>query len=417
MIKITLNILIGILFVFSYGFSSDKIAIKAGNVITVSGENIKNGIILISGSKIEKIGKGLKIPGNYKVYDYSNKNIYPGLINAKTSLGLSDIASIKQSTDLFEPGKFNPEVSYYTAFYSWSRLIANSRDFGTTIALSAPSGGRISGKAVLVNLNGWTPEDMFIKKEAALILNFPGSKVGKKNKKKTKGLSKESKELMNFIKSAFNYYKNFKEKSSLEFNPKYEAMKALWIEKMPVIISVSKAKDIKTAIKMSKDYSLNSILYGIYDGESVLSEIKKSGYPVILSTLYQANQKWDDGYDKVYRLPAALYKTGIKFAFSMSYSPVAFDLPIQASRAVAFGLPQKEALKALTIYPAEIFGLEGYGSIEEGKIADLIIADGNILETSTRIVDVFIHGKLIKDKSYFRKEYFKSKKKISGETR
>lgn len=194
-------------------------------------------------------------------------------------------------------------------------------------------------------------------------------------------------------------------------------MSSLWKDNLPVIISVSKENDIKKAIQMGKDFSLNAVLHNVYDGESVLKEIKDSGYPVILGSMYQTNQEWEDGYDKVFRLPAALYKNGIPFAFSANRSATAFDLPIQASRAVAYGLPKDAAVKGLTLWPAQILELKGYGALEEGYTADIIVTDGCILETSTKVYGVFIQGKPVTGKSYFRKEYDRSKDKISGETR
>ena len=160
---------------------------------------------------------------------------------------------------------------------------------------------------------------------------------------------------------------------------------------------------------------VNLILFGIYDGESLANEIKESGFPVILSSMYNRNQKWEHGYDKVYRLPAVLYKAGVPFAFSTQWAATSFDLPIQAARAVAYGLPAEEALKALTLNPARIMGLEDYGCIRENNIADLVITDGDLLETSTSVKAVFVKGRLVKGKSFFEREYLRAKDKVSGE--
>lgn len=398
--------------------AQSKVAIKGGKIVTVSGEVIENGMILIEGSMIAKIGKDITIPDGTKVFDYPDKMIYPGLISPVSSLGLSGIAMIRQVNDTTEPGKFNPEVSSFSAFYSWSNLIPNARDFGITTVMAVPSGGRISGKGVLASMNGWTPEDMFIRKEAALIVRFPGStrsRGGSRDKKKKDDSSKEIKELREFFNKAHKYHLRREKYAAAEYNGKYEAMRAVWKNKLPVIISVVKSKDIKKAIQMAKDFSLNAILQNIYEGESVTKEIKESGYPVILDSMYQTNREWEDGCDKVFRLPAALHKAGIKFAFSQSRSATAFDLPIQASRAVAYGLPRDAAVRGLTLWPAQILGLKGYGALEEGYTADIIVTDGCILETSTRVLALFIQGKPVTGKSYFTKEYLRAKEKISGE--
>ena len=280
--------------------------------------------------------------------------------------------------------------------------------------------GIVSGKAALVSLDGWVPEDMFLKKEAALIIRLPESPRRRSRtaeKEKKPDFSKEKKELRKFVAKAQKYYQRSVQGQHNEFDVKFESMKDLWAKKLPVIISANTEKDIKYAIKLGMDFNLNVILSGVYDGELVLEEIKKSGFPVILGSMYNTNRKWEDGCDKVFRLPGALEKEGIKFAFSAYSSSTAFDLPVQAGRPCAYGLSQGEAVKALTLYPAEMLGVKEYGSIEPGKVAKLIITDGNILETSTVVKDVFINGKKVKGKSFFRKEYERAKHKISGETK
>lgn len=281
------------------------------------------------------------------------------------------------------------------------------------MVLSVPSGGIISGKAALVSLNGWVPEDMFVKREAALVIRIPRS--AKKDKQKKDGvqvLSKDKRELREFIFKAHQYFRASDDRRII---PTYEAMKEIWSTGLPVIIAADSEADIKFAIQLGKDFKMNLILFGVYEAESIGKEIRESGFPVILSSMYNRNQKWEHGYDKVYRLPAALNRAGVKFAFSTRYAATAFDLPIQAARAVAYGLPAEEALKALTLYPAQIMGLKDYGCIDVNKIADLVITDGDLLETSTSVKAVFIKGRLVQLKSFFEKEYNRARNKISGE--
>jgi imidazolonepropionase-like amidohydrolase len=265
---------------------------------------------------------------------------------------------------------------------------------------------------------------MFIKKEAALIIQLP--EPPRRTRRRRIPLpdtsEKDRTELRQFINNAHKYYlrsaKSHKTVNSNDFNPKFEAMKPIWEKRLPVIISAESEKNIRFALQLGKDFNLNVILYNVYDGEKVLKEIKASGYPVILGSMYTRNKDWEDGCDIVFRLPALLAREGILFAFATgSRSATAFDLPIHAGRAVAYGLSQEDALKALTLYPAKIFGIEEYGSIEPGKIANLVIANGNILETSTIVKDVFIKGKKITAKSFFQKEFQRARDKISGETK
>jgi len=412
-------------FLIAAGTSPDNlIAIKAGKIVTVSGTPVNNGIILIKGDKIQQLGSDIAVPPGYKIYDYSDDVVYPGLINSMTILGLSGISSISQWSDYDEKGKFNPQLSAYSAFYPWSNLIPNTRDFGTLIALSAPTGGIISGKALLVSLHGWTPGDMFINREAALMIQLPEppERTRRRRTPSPDTSEKDKTELHQFINNAYKYYlrcgESHKTADSSDFNPKFAAMKPIWEKRLPVIISAESEKNIRFALELGKEFNLNVILYNVYEGEKVLKEIKASGYPVILDSMYTRNKNWEDGYDIVFRLPALLAREGILFAFATgSRWAEAFDLPLHAGRACAYGLSPGDALKALTVYPAKIFGLEEYGSIEPGKIANLVIANGNILETSTIVKNVFIKGKKITAKSFFQKEFQRARDKISGETR
>jgi imidazolonepropionase-like amidohydrolase len=413
--KKLLFVLIWVSFVFPSTAAAENLAaIKAKKVITVSGEEIANAVILIKGDKIEKVGKDIAIPQGYKLFDFKDKVVYPGLINPMTSLGLSGISSIDMMDDTREQGKYKPHLSAFRAFYPWSTQIPITRQFGTLIALTAPSSGTIPGKAAVVSLKGWAPEDMFIKKEAALILRLPESSRKKKKSTPAGGFSKAKKDVREFIEKAHKYHLRAAKGITQDYNPRFEAMKALWKDHLPVIMSANSVLDIKFAIKLGIEFKLRLILYGIYDGEQALKEIKASGFPVILSSMYSENKDWEDGCDKILRLPAALAKAGIMFSFSASEDATAFDLPLHAGRAVAYGLSPRDAVKALTLYPAEILGIQEFGSIAPGKMAHLIVTDGDILETSTLVKEIFVYGKMVIGKSLFQKEFERAKEKVSG---
>jgi len=160
------------------------------------------------------------------------------------------------------------------------------------------------------------------------------------------------------------------------------------------MISVHGEKDILDAIKLVKEEKLKAIFFGVSEGWKVADDIKKSGIPVVFGSLYAMPPKWEDGYDSLYRNPAVLQKAGVKIAFSSQSTSLAKDLPYHAAKAAAFGLDKKEALKGVTINPAQIFGVDDIlGSLEKGKVANIVLADGDILEQGTHIKYVFIDGK------------------------
>ncbi len=390
-------------------------ALKAKKIVTLTGENLENGVILIKGNKIEAVGTELSIPPGYPVFDYGDAIIYPGLINAMTSLGISGISSLDVVRDTKEEGKYNPHLQAFRAFYPWNKLIPITRQFGTTTVVTAPSGGMIPGQAALVRLAGWSPQDMFIDKAFALIIRCPeSSRKRKKMSPTSTGFSKAKRELKAYIARAHKYYQRSLKGQAQAFNVRYEAMKPLWSDQQPVIIRANSATDIRFAIELGKEYNLHLILYGVYGGETVTKQIKESGYPVILSSMYEENRDWEDGCDKIFRLAGALEKAGITFCFSTGGASDAFDLPLHAGRAVAYGLSRETAVKALTRYPAEILGLESRGMIAPGKVADLIVTDGSILETSTLVKEVFIDGRRITAKSFFQQEYERTRDKRPG---
>ena len=407
----TLGLLLGLVFFMAAGLQGgdELLAIKAGCVHTVAGADIKDAVVIIRDGRVEKVLPQRELPTGATVVDFSGKHVYPGLVNPFTTLGLSGIAMVREWNDVREAGEFTPRMSAYTAFYPWSNLIPIAREFGTTVALSAPMGGKISGKAVLVELNGWSPEDMFLRREAALVVNLPRAprrrQVARTGEKAKPDLTaKGRKDVREYFEAARRRWRRLRDGQTLSPNPDLDAVAACWTEKLPVIMAVFSVKDIRFAIKLAKELELNLILRDAYSAEDVLDEIRDSGHAVILSSMYAANREWEDGCDKVFRLPARLAKAGIPFAFSHASAATAFDLPVQASRALAYGLSRQKALQALTLAPARMLGLKHHGAVAPGFVADLVVTDGDIFDSGTRVEAVFIRGRSIGFTSDFQRE-------------
>lgn len=160
------------------------------------------------------------------------------------------------------------------------------------------------------------------------------------------------------------------------------------------MVSVHGEKDIRAALKFVRDENIKAVFYGVEQGFKAAGELAAAGIPVVLGSLYDLPPVWEDGYDALFRNPGILAKAGVKIAFSSSSASVAKDLPYHAAKAAAFGLDRGEALKAVTINTAEIFGVAGtMGSLEKGKAANIVLADGDILELRTNIAKVFIDGR------------------------
>ena len=407
----------------SFSLAQEKspriIAIKGAKIIPVVGEDIEEGIILIKEGKIDDVGKAVTIPADAQVIEAKGLFAYPGMIDSFSFLGLQEITAVRATVDSSETGRFNPQVRAVEALRPDSMHIPVARANGITAAVVIPTGGLISGQAGLIRLAGWTPDEMVVKNSVAMHIQFPSiSRFRGREAQPREETSKQVEELRELLKKARSYQKikEVAQKNTLlplpEFDETLEFLIPVVNGQLPVIISVQADNDIKTAIKFAKDEKLRAILFGVTEGWKVAEEIKNSGIPVVFGSLYAMPSKWDDGYDAIYRNPGVLAKAGVKFAFSSSSASLAKDLPYHAAKAAAFGLDRREALKGVTIYPAQIFGVdEMMGSLEKGKKANIVLADGDILELRTNIKHVFIEGKDTKLSSIYEELLEKFKKR------
>ena len=344
------------------------------------------------------------------------------MIDGLCYLGLQEIRSIRGTIDSRETGRINPQVLTAEALRPDSMHIPIARANGITTALVAPSGGLIAGQSSLIRLVDRTREEMIVKSPAAMHINLPtlGRPRFRREKKPQEQASKQIKELKELFNKARYYQKRklYAKKNLLlplpEFDEKLDSLLPVVNGQLPVMISVHTEKDIRDAIKFVKEEGLKAIFFGVTEAWKVADEIKKSGIPVVLGSLYTLPPKWEDGYDALYRNPAVLSKAGVKIAFSSQSASLAKDLPYHAAKAAAFGLDRKEALKGVTIYPAQIFGVDDIlGSLEKGKKANIVLADGDILELKTHIRHVFIDGREMDLTTRYEELLEKFKKGIS----
>lgn len=399
-------VFLALLILVFFSFAQEKIphliAIKGATVIPVIGEDIPEGTILIKDGLIKDLGKNINIPPDAKVIDASGLFAYPGMIDGLCYLGLSEIMVLRSTIDYRETGRINPQLKTVEALRPDSVHIPIARSNGITAALVAPSGSLITGQSGLIRLVGWTPEEMVIKSPAAMHIEFPSMPRPRRRRETAprEEISKRVEELKKILNNA-RYYAKRKEaarKNLLlpfpEFNEGLEFLIPVVNGELPAMISVHMAEDIKAAIKFVQEEKLKAIFFGVEQGWRVAEDLKKAGIPVVFSSLNRMPPEWEDGYDGIYRNADVLCQAGVKFAFSSQSSSLAKDLPYHAAKAAAFGLTRKEALKGVTINPAEIFGVDHLmGSLEKGKVANIVLADGDILELRTNIKHVFIDGR------------------------
>jgi imidazolonepropionase-like amidohydrolase len=394
--------------------------IKNASIIPVEGDPLQNADLLIEGGKIAAMGKGIAAPDGATIIDASGMFVYPGFIDAHTHLGLSEIPAIASTVDMREIGKENPELEVAWAINPHSVHFKTSRINGTTAALVAPSGGTYPGMSALVKMDGWTIDEMLIKEEATSFINFPmsprqtrSSRMGHQSQSQidvTAKLVEKIQEYLNEVRRYLWLRKQAEENPGITapaLNPKYEALAPVLDGTLPVIISVEKAKDIELAIQFVKDEKLKAIFRGCIQGGKVADKIKEAGIPVIIEDLYTGPLEPEDGYDAPFRNVSELANAGVQICFSSGYDPaLGKDLIYHAARAVAFGLDRDEAIKALTINPARVFGIDDrMGSLVVGKDADLFITTGDPLDLRSEVKHLFINGRDVDLENWWQNLY------------
>jgi imidazolonepropionase-like amidohydrolase len=384
--------------------SDDTFLLRGVTVHTVSGQDIPNGSILVQDGKIMGVGAKLSAPKGVRVIEGKNMHVYPGIIDSGSEVGMVEIDSVKETTDLAELGDFNPQLRTGIAINPSSEHIPITRANGITTVMNLPRGGMIAGQGSLMHLNGWTWEEMEILRSGALHINFPtirtaparfGDGRATPYTEAKKDYEAKLRSLHAFFENARRYQKaKAANMPDFQLDLKYEAMLPVLERKLPVVITAVRERAVHDAVEFAGQERIRAVLADVREPGKMLPELKAKGIPVILGKTLELPLEDDDPYDAPSTLPSEFYKAGVKFAFASFSSSFARNLPYQAANAVAFGLPYTEALKAVTINAAEIWGVgDKMGSIDEGKWADLMITDGDPLEAKTQIKLLFIKGK------------------------
>jgi len=406
---------------------SKPIALVGATVHTVSGDVIADGTILFEEGKIKTIGPDPALPENCEQIDVNGKHVYPGLISANTSLGLVEINAVRATRDFAETGDINPNVRAEVSFNPDSELIPVTRANGITVALSVPTSGLISGSSALMMLDGWTWEAMALKTPAGLHVHWPKMLLNRSPaaKKSEQEQLKDRNKQIKRIKQAFvqaRAYMKARQADAKQDVPyhdtdlRWEAMIPVLKKDTPVIIHADEIMQIQAAIDWAVAEDVRVIIMGGYDAWRVTDLLKEHDIPVILTGTHRLPmRRWED-YDMPFKVAKKLAEAGVKFCIATQGGPFGTaherNLPYQAATAAAYGLSKTEALKAVTLYPAEILGVgDRLGSLEVGKDATLIVTDGDPLEITTQVEMEFIQGRQIQLESRHTQLYDKYRKK------
>jgi imidazolonepropionase-like amidohydrolase len=390
-------------------------ALTHAKIFTLAGSPIEDGTLVIKDGKIAAVGASVEVPAGAEVIDAKGLQVYPGLFDPVTQMGLSEISAVNATVDSTETGAYNPDVVAATAVSPSSEHIPVTRAAGITEVLAVPdsggfdaggSRGIIGGQASALHLSGWTINDMLIKKSVAMVISWPVIETrtfdfatfSRKEKPFTEAkqdYEKQVNELTDYLERARHYAQAMGHGGPSDFRRdlKLEALAPVVRGQLPVLVFANRARDIRNAVEFCDKQKLKMILAGGEEAYKVKDLLRSKGIPVILRPTLSLPIDEDDAYDRLLSQPAELAAAGVKFAFGSFDNSFARRLGQQAANAVAYGLPYDEALKAVTVYPAEIFGVaDQVGTLESGKIANIIVTNGDPLELSTEVKFLFIKG-------------------------
>ena len=420
-------------------FDGDAYAIKGGTVVTVTGATIQKGTVIIRNGLIEAVGADIPVPGDARVIDATGMTVYPGLIDSYSNVGLGAatpnpgpggrgggapvqqapaipalaVATTTSAQPTPTPAGHSPELMASDQLKVTADTFDQQRGAGITTALVAPREGIYQGQSVLINLGGAEPEKLIIKNPVSLNVAFgsgrgfggggggyPGSLMG------VFAFLRQSMLDAQHYKAVWERYnQNKRGMQRPETDKSLAALQPALAGQMPVAFTANSEREIKRAIGLAEEFGLKFMIAGGMQSYEVADLLKQKKVTMLLSLNYpQRPANLEDPESEPLRVlreradapksAASLHKAGVRFAFQSGYLTRPSDYIANAAKAIEAGLPKEEAIKAMTIYPAEIFGVsEQLGSIEKGKIANIVVTSGDLFDRRSQVKHVFVDGK------------------------
>lgn len=399
----------------------EPVALVGGTVHPVSGPPIENAYVLFGQGRLRAVGKLPLDAGNVGVIRVQGKHIYPGFIGAYTNLGLTEIGAVRATRDFDEVGDLTPEVRAAVAVNPDSTLIPVTRSNGVLTFATFPQGGAIPGRASLLRVDGWTWEDMAIRADAGLVVNWPRARPAyvpwQVGRRAEEDREKRIREDLRRIEEAFAQARGYLDANAagagLAVDIRWEAMRSALEGKRPVFFLAQDYDAIVSAVDFAARHRLRAVIVGAQDAWLCTDLLKRHDVGVVIRSLHRFPKRNDSDYDETYRLPAKLEAAGVRWCLA-SGQPASNErnLPYAAARAAAYGLSREAALRSITLYPAHVLGVaDRLGSLEVGKSATLFVSDGDPLEIATKIESAFVDGRRIDLSNKHTKLYSKYRAK------
>ncbi len=371
--------------------TSEAVVFTNATIHTAAGPVITGGSLVMKDGKIVAVGTEVQRPEAAVVIDCQGKHLYPGFIAPFTTIGLIEIDAVRSTNDMSESGSINPNARAETAYNPDSEIIPTIRNNGILLANVTPTGGLVSGMSSMMRMDGWTREDIAVTPRSAMVVNWPNMNVikawwmSKSAEEQKKDIAQQLQEINTVFREARAYW--LAAKSNVDTSRRdirFEAMRAVFDRTLPVIITAGSQRQIEAALDLAEQFDIRVVINGGYEAPYVADRLKRLDVPVIVQRVHSLPQRDESGYDEAFTLAARLQAAGVKFCLSDNGSWQQRNLPFQAGTAIAFGLAPDAALSAITLWPAQIFGIDAsYGSLEEGKSATLFLSTGDALDGRT----------------------------------
>jgi imidazolonepropionase-like amidohydrolase len=392
--------------------------LRGGTVHPVASLPVAGADVLIMQGRIAAVGARLTAPPDARVIDVTGRHVYPGLVAANTSLGVQEIQSIAGTRDVTETGRINPNARAQVAVNPDNSHVGVTRYNGVLTALVTPQSREpygpvtalIAGQSALMRLEGWTWEDMTVRDRVALHVYWPSVTVDRNPQAKKspgdqqKDIDARLRELREAFATARTYAQAKAAGTTVDTDLRWEAMRPYVRGERPVFVHADELKQIESILNWAQtEPSVRVTLVGGLDSWRVASRLKAADIAVVLGGTHQLPLRRDDAHDAAFTVAAKLHAAGVRFCIAPGgevANGTDRNLAYQAAKAAAHGLPPEEALKAITLYPAQLLGVgDELGSIETGKRATLIVTDGDPLEIPTQVQLAFIDGAAIELRS------------------
>ena len=372
-------------------------AITGGTVVTVSGAAIPNGTVLVQDGIITAVGSNVSIPAGVERFDASGKFVYPGLIDAGTGLGLQEAGGMDGPIDNFELGPYNPQIEAYIGIDHTSEMLGVQRVGGFTTVVTG-LGGRgepIPGYDSMIDLWGWSPQEMVVEKRIGLRVNWDEGRAEDLKEYFLEGKAFAAR--MDMVARG--------ELSDFEWDVRMDGLIPVVTGEVPVIFEANSEDEIKGAVEFAEDLGLRYMIRGGQDAWKITDFLVEHDVKLLFSGIHGTPGR-DEPYDVHYATPALLNEAGVDFAIYSGGVANVFSLTYEVGMAVGFGLPMDKALRTVTIDAARILGVDDrLGSIEEGKVANLLITTGSPIEYTSQVETMFIRGEKVPWEDKFNRLY------------